>query len=91
MLRWQKCHVDYIVGEGRGKTHPEHISSKWVRPGIDLSAVPGTLEHLPYAQHCWALKNLHWAQTRFRFSLFPTSRRQKQYFYHQDNHFSNNW
>lgn len=63
MLRWQKCHVDYIVGEGRGKTHSEHIRSKWVRAGIDLSAVPGTLGHLPYAQHCWALKSLHWAQT----------------------------
>lgn len=62
MLRWQECHVDYIVGEWRGKTHPEHIRSKWVRLSIDLSAVPGPLGHLPYAQHCWTLKNLHWAQ-----------------------------
>lgn len=63
MLRWQKCDVDYIVGEGRGKTYPEHLWSKWVRLGIDLSALSGTLGHLPYPQHCWTLKNLHWAQT----------------------------
>lgn len=51
MLRWQKCHVDYLVGERRRRTHPEHIRNKWVRPGKDLSAVPGTLGHLPYPQH----------------------------------------
>lgn len=51
MLRWQKCHVDYLVGERRGKAHPEHIRSKWVRPGTDLSTVSGTLGHLPYPQH----------------------------------------
>lgn len=92
MFRWPKCQVGYTGGEGRGKTHPEHIRIKLVRPGMDLSAVPGTSGHLPYPQHCWTLSDLHWTQPLFQiFVCPPTSRNQEQFFYRQDNPFSNTW
>lgn len=92
MLKWPKCQVDYTVGEGRGKTHTEYMRNERVRTWQGPWCSARHLRASPLSLALLATERpASDSNTVLDFFLFPTPRKQTQYFYHQDNWFSNNW